>query len=304
MRSTPDDDLYLLAFDHRTSLLRGLLGTADDPSPDVAQQIADGKMAVFEGLAAAAGRLPGPGTAGFLVDDRFGAAVPAAVRAAGLTLVVAVERSGQRELVFEHGDAFGDALHRAGPDYAKVLVRYNPAGDREMNTRQRARLAVLQEWLAPERPRLMVELLVPAEPEQLAAVGGERARYDAEVRPGLATAAIEELTQAGLRPAVWKIEGLDRQEDCVAVADVCRAADPSARCVILGRGADRAAVVGWLRAAAPVPAFSGFAIGRSIWWDVLVDHFHGRRDRDVLVSTVRDRFLDFAAAWHDVRRHA
>ena len=39
--------------------------------------------------------------------------------------------------------------------------------------------------------------------------------------------------------------------------------------VLLGRGASDDKVDHWLREAAPVEGFIGFAIGRSIWWDAL-----------------------------------
>ena len=41
------------------------------------------------------------------------------------------------------------------------------------------------------------------------------------------------------------------------------------KCVLLGRGASDDKVDHWLRQAAPVDGFVGFAIGRSIWWDAL-----------------------------------
>jgi hypothetical protein len=41
-------------------------------------------------------------------------------------------------------------------------------------------------------------------------------------------------------------------------------------CVILGRGPNEAGIIGWLRAAAAVPEFMGFAIGRTSFWDALV----------------------------------
>ena len=46
-------------------------------------------------------------------------------------------------------------------------------------------------------------------------------------------------------------------------------------CVLLGRGACDEKVDHWLRAAAPVEGFVGFAIGRSIWWDALKGFLDG-----------------------------
>ena len=46
-------------------------------------------------------------------------------------------------------------------------------------------------------------------------------------------------------------------------------------CVLLGRGASDEKVDHWLREAAPVEGFVGFAIGRSIWWDALKGFLDG-----------------------------
>jgi hypothetical protein len=93
-----------------------------------------------------------------------------------------VEKSGQHEFDFEYGDRFGDKIEEFDPDFSKVLVRYNPEGDAELNERQTARLRQLSEWLHERRRKYLFELLVPAEPAQLRARGGED-RYDAELRP-------------------------------------------------------------------------------------------------------------------------
>ena len=60
----------------------------------------------------------------------------------------------------------------------------------------------------------MFELLVPPEKDQLEFVHEDKRAYDLEIRPGLMIQAIHELQDAGVEPDVWKIEGLDRREDC------------------------------------------------------------------------------------------
>ena len=34
--------------------------------------------------------------------------------------------------------------------------------------------------------------------------------------------AISELQESGIEPDIWKIEGIDRREDCEAVVEQCR----------------------------------------------------------------------------------
>ena len=124
---------------------------------------------------------------------------------------------------------------------------------------------------------------MPAEDAQLEQVGGDTDRYDAELRPELMRRTIVELQDAGIEADIWKIEGIDTQEDCERIADTARRdGRDGVVCVVLGRGADDAKVDHWLRQGAPVDGYAGFAIGRSIWWDALkgfLDGEHRARGR-------------------------
>src|SRR5262249_22093646 len=151
---------------------------------------------------------------------------------------------------------FGDHIAAFDPDYAKVLVRYNPEGDADLNRRQAGRLARLSAWLHDHGPKFLFELLVPPEPHQLARFDEDMDRYDDELRPGLMIDAIRELQDAGVEPDVWKIEGLDARDDCVRLAATARAGGrDSVECVVLGRGGDERKVVHWLQTGAGVPGF-------------------------------------------------
>jgi myo-inositol catabolism protein IolC len=57
-------------------------------------------------------------------------------------------------------------------------------------------------------------------------------------------------------------------------------------CVVLGAGADDATVAHWLRQAAGVEGFIGFAIGRTIFWDALRGWLDGRIDREGAVREI------------------
>ena len=250
--------LFILAFDHRRSLMTSFFGVTGTPTAEEVAKAREAKGLIWEGLrAAVAGGGVQREQAAALVDATYGADVLAAAKAEGIRVAVPVEASGRPELAFEYED-WRERLAAIDPAWAKVLVRYNPDGDAEMNERQRAKLRELTEHCTDTGRDLMVELLVPPEPTQAGPA------YDTEVRPGLMVRAIDELRHDGVAADVWKIEGLERREDCERVAWAA-----GALCVVLGRGEDRAAVERWLRAAAGVPGFVGFAIGRSIWWDAL-----------------------------------
>ena len=267
---TDRDRIYLLAFDHRGSFQKKLLGIPGEPTAEEAARISEAKGVIFDGFRQAlADGLPLAG-AGILVDEQFGADIARGASALGAQLAMPVEKSGQDEFDFEYGGDFGEHIAAFDPTYAKVLVRYNPGGDVAMNRRQAERLARLGEWLHSTGRAFLFELLVPAEEEQLAAVGGDADRYDRELRPGLMVDTIRELQSSGVEPDIWKIEGLDERGDCVRVAEAARAGGREhVRCVVLGRGGDEAKVVRWLETGADVPGFVGFAVGRTIWWNPL-----------------------------------
>jgi 5-dehydro-2-deoxygluconokinase len=205
-----------------------------------------------------------------------------------------VERSGQDEFDFEYGEDFGAHIERFDPDLSKVLVRYNPDGDAGMNERQAERLRRLGDWLHEHGRRFLFELLVPAEPHQLESVGGDAGRYDVEVRPGLMRRAIEALHDVGVEPDVWKIEGIDRREDCESIARTTRSGGrDGVVCVVLGRGADEAAVDHWLRTGAGVPGYVGFAIGRTIWWDPLKGFVDGSVSREDAAERIGENYRRF-----------
>jgi myo-inositol catabolism protein IolC len=273
--------IYLLAFDHRGSFQKKLLGIAGEPAPEEVARIEDAKRIIFSGFRKAIDDgLPLEG-AGVLVDEQFGADIAREALELGAQLAMPVEKSGQEEFDFEYGERFGEHIVAFDPTYSKVLVRYNPEGDAELNRRQAARLARLGEWLRRNAREFLFELLVPAEPHQLASVGGDADRYDRELRPDLMMGAVQELQASGVEPDIWKIEGLDSREDCGRLAEAARAdGRDGVRCVVLGRGGDEQKVVGWLETAAGVPDFVGFAVGRTIWWNALEAWLAGQSAED------------------------
>src|SRR2546430_15728290 len=85
----------------------------------------------------------------------------------------------------------------------------------------------------------MFELLVPAEQGQLDRLGGDTKAYDLELRPRLMVQAIQQLQDAQIEPDIWKVEGLDRLEDCERVVATARLGGrPTGGWIVLGLGED------------------------------------------------------------------
>jgi myo-inositol catabolism protein IolC len=295
-----DGKLYVLAFDHRNSFAKrfGVTGT---PTPEEQQRIEDIKRIVFDGMVIAAEGGEDPATMGVLVDEQFGADIPQTARKHGLKTAIPVEASGQAHFQFEYGDDFGEHIERYDPDFSKTLIRYNPDSPLvEENRAQTERLKRLSDWIRERDRKLLFELMVPAEPEQLASVDGDVDRYDAELRPDLVIRAIHELQDDGIEPDIWKIEGLESTADCVRVAEAARRdGRDDVKCILLGRGANRERVEWWLRAAAPVDGFIGFAIGRSIWSDPLQRFHEGTIDRATAAGLIAETYTGFMQVYRE-----
>jgi 5-dehydro-2-deoxygluconokinase len=267
-----DRPLFLLPFDHRGSFQTKLFGWKAPLIEAQIAEIAAAKRVIYDAFKSAVAAGVPKDKAGILVDEQFGAAILRDAKAEGILSACPAEKSGQEEFEFEYGEDFARHIEAFDPTFCKVLVRYNSEGDRALNQRQAARLKRLSDYLAAEnRSRFLFELLVPAEKAQLDRLKGDKKAYDLELRPRLMVEAIRELQEAGVDPDLWKVEGLDRREDCQAIVAAARAGGrDQVGCIILGRGEDDRKVGEWLAIAAKVPGFIGFAVGRTNFWDPLV----------------------------------
>jgi len=297
-----DRPLYILPFDHRGSFETGMFGWHGALTEDQTAQIATAKQVIYDGFKAAIAGGVDRKKAGILVDEQFGAAILRDAAAQGYHFACPAEKSGQEEFDFEYGDDFAAHIETFRPTFCKVLVRYNPEGDRALNLRQSERLRKLSDYLQnANRSLFMFELLVPAEKAQLDQVKGDKKAYDLEIRPRLMIETMRELQEAHVEPDIWKIEGLDRREDCERIVVTARRGGrDKVGCIILGRGEDDEKVREWLTTAAGVPGFIGFAVGRTDFWEPLVGWRDGKEPRDVAVQQIARRYREFV----DIFEHA
>jgi 5-dehydro-2-deoxygluconokinase len=290
-----DKPLYVLPFDHRGSFQTKMFGWKGALTAEQTAAIAATKRVIYDGfVAAVAGGVP-KNKAGILVDEQFGAEILRDSAKAGYFTACPAEKSGQDEFDFEYGEDFARHIELFRPTFCKVLVRYNPEGDKALNQRQAARLKRLSDYLHGKgQSKYMFELLVPAEKAQLDRLKGDKKAYDLELRPGLMVQAIQQLQDAGVEADVWKIEGLDRQEDCRKVVVAARRGGrDNVGCIVLGRGEDDRKVREWLATAAQVPGFIGFAVGRTTFWDPLIDWRANKIKREAAVAEIARRYREW-----------
>jgi 5-dehydro-2-deoxygluconokinase len=298
-----DRDLYIQPFDHRGSFQTKMFGWKPPLSAAQTAEIAAAKQVIYEGFKAAVAAGVPKEKAGILVDEQFGAAILRDALATGFTTAAPAEKSGQDEFDFEYGTDFAGQIEAFKPTFCKVLVRYNPEGDPALNRRQAARLKQLSDYLASKgESRFLFELLVPAEKAQLDRLKGDKKAYDLEQRPRLMVQAIQELQLAGVDPDLWKIEGLDRREDCEKIVAVARAGGrDQVGCIILGGGEDDRKVREWLGIAAGVPGFVGFAVGRTVFWDPLVAWRAKKMTREEAIAEISRRYREFVDIFEKAR---
>jgi myo-inositol catabolism protein IolC len=294
--------LYLLPFDHRASYISGLFGWKEPLNVEQMVTVANSKHVIYAGFQQAIADHVPRDHVGILVDEEFGSAILRDAASKGYITAASVEKSGQEEFEFAYGEDFAQHIEAFHPTFAKVLVRYNPEGEVALNQRQVSRLKRLSDYLHRTQRLFMFELLVPASPMQLEQVEGDKNAYDLQLRPRLMMQAIQALQDAGVEPDVWKVEGLDRQEDGVKIVEMARRGGRNtAGLIVLGRGAERDRVVHWLKTAASIPGFIGFAVGRTSFWQPLLDVEAKRISKEEAATHIAHNFEAWIRLFEEAR---
>jgi myo-inositol catabolism protein IolC len=291
------EPLFILAMDQRDSFQRTLFGVTGTPTPEQLASMRAAKSLIFAAVQPVLGTQPAGSHLGILVDEQLGAEVARKAKDAGFELAMPVEVSGSDRLEFEYGNDFGQHIEAFDPDWVKVLVRFNPADPADLKQAQTATLKRLGDWVAANRRRWLLELLVPATREQLAR-HEDQALYDEYARPPLTAEVITSLTEAGVHPSIWKLEGYETAEGAQLVLDTVKSsAGPPSECIVLGRNAPQPQLDHWLDVAAALQGYAGFAIGRSIWNEPLADYLAGKQDQAATQERIAGRYRHYIATY-------
>ncbi|MDT8781300.1 MAG: DUF2090 domain-containing protein [Candidatus Bathyarchaeota archaeon] len=295
-------DLLILAFDHRTSFIEKLFGIKNrTPTPTEKREIEDFKKIIFEGFKLALKEKVPKEIAGLLVDEECGSEILREAKKEGYMFAMPAEKSGQEEFDFEYGDEFSSHIEEFDPTFLKVLVRYNPESDEVVNKRQLQRLKILSDYLLKTKRPFLFELIVPATPTQLAKLGGSKEAYDTQLRPELMVESIKQIQDAEVEPAIWKLEGVEKPEAAKAVVKQAQSNGRKAGVITLGRGESKEKVQEWLKVGAKIPGIIGFAVGRTIFWNPLVEHKAEQIDRSKAVEKIAQNYIDFVELWQNER---
>ena len=97
---------------------------------------------------------------------------------------------------------------------------------------------------------------------------------------------------------------LDKREQAEAVAKQTRSGEARQKvgCILLGRGSDKPQVHKWLRVAAPVPGFIGFAVGRTNFSEPLKRFLENRNEEAAAVEAIAKNFKECIDVWQSAAR--
>lgn len=296
-------EVLILAFDHRSSFTEKLFGIKNrQPTAEEKKNIEEYKKLIFMGFRQALEKSVPREIAGLLVDEEYGANILREAKKNGFTFAMPVEKSGQAEFDFEYGEDYAKHIEEFDPTFVKVLVRYNPAGDAMLNQHQLYRLKTLSDYLRQAGKPFLFELIVPATSEQLAEVEGSKETYDHKIRPKLMVESIKAIQAAEVEPAVWKLEGVDNSDDAKTIVNQAQSGGRKAGVITLGRGESKEMVQKWLAVGAKIPGIIGFAVGRTIFWQPLVEHKAGTIGREEAVEKIALNYADFVRLWQNEKK--
>jgi len=281
--------LYILPFDHRASFSRDLFGWQEPLSKDQVAKVKEAKQMIWQAFKAVWSKSKNKEELGILVDEEFGTEILKAARKLGAVVILTTEKSGQKVFDFEYGVKFGAHILKFKPDYAKVLVRYNPVNKKD-NLIQLKRLKKINNFCKQKKTGFLFELLVPCEPVQLKKHGKS---YDLKARPALTWQAIKEIRAFGVKPNIWKLEAMPQKD----WQKIIRIIGKNEKIVILGRAGSKQVVSQWLKTAAKFKEIIGFAVGRTIFYGPLEKWRDKKVSKQKAIDLIAKNFEYFIDLW-------
>jgi 5-dehydro-2-deoxygluconokinase len=223
-----------------------------------------------------------------LLDPQYSAAHIARARRDGAIVGTPSEKANTFPLEWPSAAPFADPP--AG-SFVKVLVKdrsdYAPA----LRDGQFEKLKALQRWCRASSAPLVIEVLVPrhTEPER---------EFEETERPAMLAQSIRDAYARGIEPEYWKIEGTTSAAGAASV-DRAIVERPMCRQIILGKAADPALIAQWFATAAKCASASGFAIGRSVFWNPCSAFLEGKMSSADAANAMTRTYLGLIERWRE-----
>lgn len=282
-------DLLILPFDHRSSFSKNILGIEGAPNASQVEEIKLLKNLVFRAFLQVRDSVEKPEELGILVDEMYGAEIIEKANSMGVVTSVGVEKSGQEIFDFEYGRKFAKHIEGLQPSYVKVLVRYNPENLRA-NKKQLKRLKKLSDYCQKTQNKLLFELLVPPTENDKKSDRD----FETEIRPEKTAQAIAEIAEK-VKTTLWKLEGFSAE----GWKQVLEVIPEDEKVIVLGRGEDAEKVRFWLGEAARFDQIIGFAVGRTIFMQPLLDHLGKGISEEETINKIAENYRGFVDLWRE-----
>lgn len=244
------------------------------------------KISEFKILTIKAAALVAKGRAGFgtFMDGRYGQEALFLASRENLWIARPIEYPGSRPLDFDDKGSLGaHLLSWPAHHTVKCLCFYHPDDPTELKKRQIREL----ERAYDACQRLQRELLIEI-------IAGKNGPLDSQT---VATA-LQQLYDAGLKPAWWKLEPQQDQAAWKAINNVIKQNDPLCRgVVVLGLDAPIETITQAFQAAAQISYVKGFAVGRTIFGEPARQWFTKQITDEEAVQKMAHTFQQLVDAW-------
>lgn len=290
-------NLFVLPFDHQTGLWREFGWIAPITDEQTATMLKTREI-TYQGYQYGLSLgIPAADTA-ILTDDIYGADVMEQAQKNGHPVIYTLEKSGQPSLVFQHDD-WQNRVLTSKPQFIKTLVRYNPTANRADLDATLVNLKIVSEFSKKHSIPFLIEPLVqPTEMQK------DIPDFDHTMRPDLTVQMIHEIYNAGVAPAVWKIEGSDTDEFYTKSAEAITSHDIDSRIVILGRNETLEKVCEWLTVGAHNDYVIGFAVGRTVFLDAIKKYLSGEMTNEDAIKQIGENYFKLYQTFINVKTHA
>lgn len=249
--------LFILAFDHQSTFEK-----------EGIQNISELKQIIYGGFKKSLNVVQ---NAAILIDEKYGEEILKDAKKNSYTIALKVEKSGQQDFVFEYEEEFASHIEKYNPNFAKVVIKVQD----DLSELTVANLKKLSDYIHATPVKLIVELITQG-------------------NVSLILKTIGELQDAHVEPDVWKIEGMENDLDYLSIVEEAKKGGrDGVSIVILGRGEDKETVEKWIKGASKTNGITGFAIGRTIFWEPIMMFKDGKINREEAVNKISENYIHF-----------
>ena len=254
---TSRNNLYILPFDHRSSMKR-IINSKSSAKVKLAKKI------IYDAY------LQSKVKGAILVDPEFGLGILRDAKKKGIITCMTLEKSGTKKFILFSRD-YKKKIEEIDPDFCKILVKYDST-NQSLNKHNAEKIAKVSSYLKGKKRKLLFEIVIL----------GER-NFDLQVK------AIRLFKRFGVNPEVWKLEAVDKKNQAKKLQLLVR------DYVVLGRGASLNKAINWLKINQKYAI--GFAVGRSIFAKPLTELFNKKISKEVAIKRISNNYKKCVGAF-------